>query len=83
MDRTPMSARRLTIHAGVEMVESIPRTTRVTNPVQPATPRIGALSSIVIEKPSAGAISTASAGSRNVAPVECEYSRATPRIDIA
>ncbi|CAB4875069.1 unannotated protein [freshwater metagenome] len=78
-----MSARRLIIHGGVRRERSRPRTTRVTNPVQPTTPRIGAVSLIVTEKPVPGVTVTASAGSLNVTPVAWAYSRATPRIDIA
>ena len=70
---------------------STPRTTRVTKIEQPSRPRIGAWSSMVTSNARAKLSATCApplagnhvAGSRNAAPVSCEYSRATPRIEKA
>ena len=84
IERMPASRSRDAIHGGVGRVASIPRTTRVAKAEQPTRPRIGASSAIVTGKVSLGAVmATASTGSRNCAPVACEYSRATPRIENA
>ena len=85
IERMPASLSRAIIHAGVGRRPSTARTTRVTNTLAPTRPRMGAVSSIVTEKPLACSVlvGTASAGSRNAEPVACEYSRAMPRIENA
>ena len=84
IERMPASFSRADIQAGVGRLGSMPRTTRVTNTDVPTCPRIGAASSRrtgnAVVAATAG---TARAGSRNAAPVELEYSRATPRMDSA
>jgi len=65
----------------------MPRTIRVTNRSQPTFPAIGASSATVTPKPSGVATGgsppgkfAARPGSVKAAPVEWEYSRATPRM---
>ena len=83
MLRMPASPSLAIIQGGVGLDASMPRTTRVTKTVAPTLPRIGATSSTVTANPVPATGDGASAGSRNVAPVEWEYSRAMPRIENA
>ena len=85
-ERIPASVRRATIHDGVGRVGSTSRTMRVTNSDAPTRPRIGAPSATTDLNASVVCETSAHArtpGSRKSAPVACEYSRATPRIDSA
>ena len=80
----PAWVSRRCIHPGDGRDGSTPRTTCATNRSQPGTPWIGASSSSsTANSPAAGARSAAvgTPGSVNGAPVEWEYSRATPRIE--
>ena len=86
-ERMPAASRRSTIHPGVGAAGSTPRTTRATKRSTPLRPRTGASSAKTTGNPSgvaeggSAAITPGRPGSRKAAPVECEYSRATPRIE--
>ncbi len=80
----PAWVKRRCIQPGEGRDGSTPRTTWATNLSQPTRPWIGASSaSSTAKSPTAGARSRSvgRAGSVNAAPVACEYSRATPRIE--
>ena len=74
--RCPIKLRKVNL-------DGAPRTVRVTNTDAPCRPRIGAPSRTSTLNVPSGSVMGRSAGSRNAAPVECEYSRAMPRIENA
>ena len=84
IERMPASFSLAINQAGDGRVGSTPRTARVTNTLAPVRPRIGPWSSMVTGNSDVETTgSTANAGSLKEAPVACEYSRATPRIEKA